>query len=149
MSTTYRHHFEPASEDVQDQFGRRLATLLSEASDQVPHDISERLRVARVQAVAKRKKLQPVLASQVSVSGNTATLHFGNERVGAWGRLASLLPLVALVIGLVTINKVQNDRRASELAEVDSALLTDDLPPSAYVDPGFAQFLKVGREQAE
>jgi hypothetical protein len=25
---------------------------------------------------------------------------------------------------------------------VDSALLTGDLPPAAYTDPGFAQFLK-------
>ena len=149
MSTTYSHDFESASDDAQDQFGRRLAARLSEASEQVPHDISERLRVARVQAVAKRKKLQPILVSQVSASGNAATLHFGNERIGAWGRLASLLPLVALVVGLVTINMVQNDRRASEVAEVDSALLTDDLPPAAYVDPGFAQFLKAGKEQAE
>lgn len=149
MSTTYSHHFESVSEDAQDQFGRRLAARLSEASEQVPHDISERLRVARVQALAKRKKLQPMLATQVSASGPAAALHFGNERIGAWGRLASLLPLVALVVGLVTINMVQNDMRASEVAEVDSALLTDDLPPAAYVDPGFAQFLKVGKEQAE
>ena len=31
---------------------------------------------------------------------------------------------------------------ASEIAEVDAALLTGDLPPSAYADPGFVQFLK-------
>ena len=31
-----------------------------------------------------------------------------------------------------------------EVAEVDAAILTDDLPPSAYTDPGFAQFLKSG-----
>ena len=29
-----------------------------------------------------------------------------------------------------------------ELAEVDAALLTDALPPAAYADPGFLQFLK-------
>jgi Protein of unknown function (DUF3619) len=149
MSTTYSHRFESGPEDAQDQFGRRLVARLSEASDRVPHDISERLRVARVQALAKRKKLQPLLVSQVSASGSTATLHFDNERIGAWGRLASLLPLVALLVGLVTINQVQNDRRANEVAEVDSALLTDDLPPAAYVDPGFAQFLKAGKERAE
>jgi hypothetical protein len=56
--------------------------------------------------------------------------------------------LLALVFGLVVINTVQNDNHANELAEVDSALLTDDLPPSAYTDPGFAQFLKVNAEYA-
>jgi hypothetical protein len=49
-----------------------------------------------------------------------------------------------LAAGLVTIHVVQNDRRASEVAEVDEAILTDDLPPSAYADPGFAQYLKSG-----
>jgi len=27
-------------------------------------------------------------------------------------------------------------------AEVDALILADDLPPDAYVDPGFAQFLR-------
>jgi hypothetical protein len=35
-----------------------------------------------------------------------------------------------------------NDQTAFELAEVDSALLVDDLPPQAYADPGFAHFMK-------
>jgi hypothetical protein len=35
-----------------------------------------------------------------------------------------------------------DDDRANELAEIDSALLIDDLPPAAYADPGFLQFLK-------
>jgi hypothetical protein len=37
---------------------------------------------------------------------------------------------------------MQNEDRARELAEVDVALLTDDLPPAAFSDPGFLQFLK-------
>jgi hypothetical protein len=56
--------------------------------------------------------------------------------------LASLLPLIALVAGLAIIQNIMDDDRANELAEVDAALLTDDLPPSAYADPGFLQFLK-------
>jgi hypothetical protein len=44
----------------------------------------------------------------------------------------------------VLIYNFQSDRRATELAEVDAALLTDELPPAAYADPGFLQFLKTG-----
>ena len=44
--------------------------------------------------------------------------------------------------GLVTINLVQDDDRTAEVAELDAALLTDDLPPEAYADPGFLQYLK-------
>jgi hypothetical protein len=35
-----------------------------------------------------------------------------------------------------------DDFLAQDLAEIDSAILADDLPPAAYTDPGFAQFLK-------
>jgi hypothetical protein len=50
--------------------------------------------------------------------------------------------LVALLAGLLGIGILQEDQRAQELAEVDTAILTDELPPSAYTDAGFAQFLK-------
>jgi len=46
---------------------------------------------------------------------------------------------------LLVINSIQNDNRAQELAEVDVALLTDELPPDAFADPGFVQFLKATR----
>jgi hypothetical protein len=31
-------------------------------------------------------------------------------------------------------------------AEIDAALLSDSLPPSAYSDPGFAEFLNTPRD---
>ena len=54
-----------------------------------------------------------------------------------------MLPLLTLVVGLITIKHFQDERRAREVADVDTALLTDDLPPSAYTDPGFLRFLKM------
>jgi hypothetical protein len=65
-----------------------------------------------------------------------------DDGLSLWGRLASVVPMVVLAAGLVTIHVIQNDVRASEIAEVDAALLTDDLPPEAYADPGFLRFLK-------
>lgn len=124
---------------AQDRFGIQVASRLSEASNALPHDISERLRVARTQALAKRKV---VSASSVSTSGGAATMTFGDENLSLWDRIAAAIPLIALLAGLIAINVVQNENRAAEIAEVDAALLTDDLPPSAYTDPGFLQFLK-------
>jgi len=126
----------------QDQFGRRIAARLDAATLELPHDIGERLRAARSQALAHRKSaaLQVAPAVQVSSTGQ-ATLG-GDERPGWWHRVASALPLIVLLAGLVTIHVVQNEHRARELADVDAALLTDDLPPAAYADPGFVQFLK-------
>jgi len=126
----------------QDQFGRRVAARLDAATLELPHDISERLRAARTQALAHRKAaaLQTTTSVQVSAGGQ-ATLG-GDHRPGWLHLAASALPLIVLLAGLVTIHVVQKETRARELAEVDAALLTDDLPPAAYADPGFVQFLK-------
>ena len=133
-------------DEPQDRFGRQVAARLSAAAAELPYTITERLRAARHQAVAVRKPPNVRLASWVSASGGAATLTFGNHGPSLWRRIASAIPLLVLAAGLVLIYSVQNDRRASEVAEVDAALLTDDLPPSAYADPGFIQFLKSGRD---
>jgi hypothetical protein len=58
------------------------------------------------------------------------------------GRLSSTLALCLLVFGMVGISEAQSELRARELAQVDIALLTDELPPAAFADPGFLQFLQ-------
>jgi Protein of unknown function (DUF3619) len=132
---------------AQDRFGLRVASRLSIGNTDLSHDISERLRVARQQAVTNRKRTQLASATKSATavygSGGSATMSFGDEGLNLWNRLASFLPLIALVVGLIAISVIQNDLRANELAEVDSALLVDDLPPAAYADAGFAQFLKL------
>ncbi len=132
----------PLSSVAENEFGQRVAARLSAGNQVLPHDIGERLRVARAQAVAQRKQAPQLRAAPVVVqAGNTAALG-GGGGWGWWTRIGTVVPLVALVAGLVTISVMQDEDRASELAEVDSALLTGDLPPAAYTDPGFAQFLK-------
>jgi len=128
---------------AQDRFGLKLTARLSDACDDLPYEVTERLRAARVRAVAARQ-----VAAGAVVSGATVALHSGDEGFNLWSAIASAIPLLALVIGLLGINVVLSEERANELAEIDSALLTDTLPPSAYTDPGFAQFLKMSRESA-
>jgi hypothetical protein len=123
----------------QEHFGREVARRLSDATAELPYHVTERLRAARAQALAMHKLASVRAAPAVMVSGNSAALG------GWWRQVATALPLLVLVGGLFLISSVQNDRRASEVAEVDAALLTDDLPPAAYADPGFVQFLKSGR----
>jgi hypothetical protein len=130
------------SEVLQDRYGLKVAVRLSEVADDLPYDILERLRAARVQALARRKVEQLRTATLVSTSGGTATLSFGDEGSGLLSRLAFALPLVALVAGLMFISTYTEDR-FREVADVDAALLTDDLPPAAYTDPGFIQYLKL------
>lgn len=134
------------AELLQERYALKAASYLSGSTADLPYDISERLRAARAQAVSQRKIAKVQTVAAVVSSGGIATLGWGSaDGMNWWGRLGSILPLVALVVGLFTINSVQNDNRAQEVAEVDVALLTDDLPPAAFSDPGFVQFLKVTR----
>jgi hypothetical protein len=136
-------HTHPlGAQRLQDDFGRRVAARLSGGAAELPHDITERLRAGRVQALTLRKRVAPEPLHVLALAGAARSLGFGPQGLGFWGRLASTLPVVVLAAGLVAIHLVQNDLRASEVAEVDAALLTDDLPPSAYTDPGFVEFLK-------
>lgn len=124
-----------------DQFGRAVARRLSGGTAEIPYEVRERLRAARVRALEARRSA--AAAPVVVGRGGSASLALGER---SWfNRVASVLPLVLLAAGLVLIHSFHTDRRASELAEVDAALLTDDLPPAAYADPGFVQFLKTGR----
>lgn len=136
---------------LQDRLARKIAARLSEGAGALPHDISERLRAARVQALGQRKRVRTVqIAAAVAGNGSSATLRLGgDEGLNIWRRMAALVPLLALVAGLLVIDTIQNENRTNELAEVDAALLTDDLPPSAYTDPGFMQFLKTAAQEQE
>ncbi|MFT3777582.1 MAG: DUF3619 family protein [Ottowia sp.] len=149
MNTSYNSHQVGS---LQARYGLRVAARLSAGLDDVPHDVAERLRVARQQAVVRRRQPQAAArlraAPAVSRNGHTAILSLGDDgmgdRMGLWGWLTSGALVLALAAGLVAINIVQDDDRVMELADLDAALLTDDLPPEAYADPGFLQYLKTG-----
>jgi len=132
-----------------DAFARRVAAHLTEASSELPYDVAERLRAARMQALERRKRpatahaTRPVVQdSIVHLGGGAAALGGGGEGGTWWRALISAVPLTALLAGLVFINISQDETLATEMAEVDTALLADDLPPSAYADPGFVQYLR-------
>jgi hypothetical protein len=147
MNTNYDSH---QTGSQQARYGLRVAARLSAGLDGLPYDISERLRAARQQAVARRKQPQTVMrlrpASAVSHNGGAATLSFGGDGMSPWGWLATAMLTLTLAAGLVIINIVQDDNRTMALADLDTALLTDDLPPEAYAAPGFLQYLKSGMD---
>jgi hypothetical protein len=129
----------------QDRLGRNIAARLSETTQDLPNDISERLKAARMQALAKRNIVKLQTATRVNVQGGAGTLNAGDFDGGLWSRLGAVIPLLALVAGLLTIAVVQEQQRTNEIADVDAELLTDELPPAAYTDPGFAHFLSINR----
>ena len=57
-----------------------------------------------------------------------------------------MLPLLALAAGLIVIQRWHSSTQISAAAEIDASLLADDVPPDAYSDPGFVEFLKTPRD---
>jgi hypothetical protein len=125
-----------------DQVGRAISRQLNEHAADLPHDITERLRVARLQALSQRKP-EPIriFVPQLATSGGPG-MGYSDEGLSLWSRFASVLPIIFLLLGLATIHIFQNENRANEIAQLDAELLIDDLPPAAYTDPGFLIFLK-------
>lgn len=146
MSRTTDHTLA-ALETQQAQLGMRVAARLNEGASALPHDISERLRVSREQALSRTRqlRLQPAAAdSAVGITkGGAAVLGHGPRRW--WLGIASSAPLAVLVAGLVTIQLWTEREQVLAAAEIDAVLLADDLPPNAYTDPGFREFLKAPR----
>lgn len=143
------HNTSSSQPDAAEKVARHIAHRLNEDVAHLPHDISERLRVARLQAVNRHKEILTTAPSswhEHSYGGALIT------KLGAWGhgwgnRLGAAGLLLVLASGLLVINMVQDEQQTRELADIDSALLTDDLPPAAYLDVGFTQFLKTEPRQ--
>ena len=137
----------PHRDGLEARFGVRVASMLGERAQATAPDISERLRFAREQALvrgqAARRQVQTAAAPVVVGRGRSATLA---NPLGWWFKLGSAAPLALLVLGLAGIAHVHDKAQIAAVAEVDAALLADDLPPAAYTDPGFAEYLKTNRE---
>jgi Protein of unknown function (DUF3619) len=130
---------------AEDLLARRLAMALSAASARVPDDIQQRLQFGRQQALAGAAQRRRVLASERSVatggSGSALVMAGGPGSGGWWQRLGTAIPLIVLVVGLYGIDQWQLRESVLAAADVDALLLADDLPPVAYTDPGFGEFL--------
>jgi Protein of unknown function (DUF3619) len=132
---------------LQARFAQRVAAALTEQQTVNPRrDVEERLRVAREQALGRARTAARSAGAPTAVAtgGGTIALGGDNGSEGApwWLRLSSLLPLAVLLAGLLMIDRHYTQSQIEAAAEVDAALLADDLPPEAYRDPGFAEYLK-------
>lgn len=129
--------------DAERLFAQRIVVGLGGRDPSLPAQVERRLSASRWQAVesARRVRRLRALASQAKLATASGPVQF----TPWWARLASFLPALALTLGLIAIDQLNLMQRIEAAAEVDAALLADDLPPAAYVDPGFAEFLKQPR----
>jgi hypothetical protein len=118
------------------RFALRVTAALSERG--VEHDIDQRLRVARELALSRARHVTAA-ATQVHRVGQGVVALGGTPW---WLRMASVAPLVVLALGLMLIQRIDDREQIAAAAEIDAILLADELPPRAYSDPGFGEYLR-------
>jgi hypothetical protein len=137
---------QAAVDALQTRFALRVAAGLSERTAEIGPDLTERLRFAREKALERARATRAAATTPAVGASRGGAAILGMAGSGWWLKFASVLPVFALAAGLFMIQRLQDNAQIATAAEVDAALLADDLPPRAYSDAGFAEFLKTPGE---
>ena len=116
-------------------FGSRLKPWLDRSAAQVGEMQATRLKAARLRALDRYR--EPVrLLGLVTVGPGTAdTIRYAIvQRALLW------LPVLALIAALAVQSLKETD-----LGELDAQLLTQELPPEAFIDQDFRSWLGKSR----
>lgn len=121
------------------QFAYRVRQALNQGTQTLAPLTATRLQEARSKALARH---QPAVGG-LSLAG------FGRIATESLsGHVRVLLAALALMIGAASSYYWNNIQRATEHAEIDSALLADEVPFSAYLDQGFVEWLdRIAQEE--
>lgn len=118
--------------------------LLNESAGQISPDIQARLNLAIAKSVQLHaEKHGPQGKSKKSISGPINDFF---QNVSEWfNRPALSIAVSALFVagaalGVAQFGLENYDARISETADLDAAILSDDLPPDAYLDNGFINY---------
>ena len=112
---------------------RRICQHLDAGTDRLSYRVTERLAAARALALAGVG--QPLRNRRAPPTGSAPPSLW-------WRFAATAVPALMLVVGVFLVGSVEQEQSVAELAEVDSALLTDDVPLVAYADHGFGVYIK-------
>jgi selenocysteine lyase/cysteine desulfurase len=124
--------------DQENALGAQIACLLNQGAHEINAQTAAKLLEARKEALAHfqgapSRVWMPAWATEAV--GRITEPYNRNLRAGLV--LLAFLASVACVVAWQSMSQ-----QGSELAEVDEALLTDELPINAYLDKGFDSWLK-------
>lgn len=127
-------------------FAYKVRRALTESAEDLPPATLDRLAQAR-QLALERKKADTPVTVKVAKPALASNFGFSFQGPSGWfGKLAVALPAFVLVVGLVGIFEYEQQQNINELADIDAAVLADELPPAAYVDTGFSAYINKTEE---
>ena len=119
----------------EERYAYRVRQTLNFGLKDIPPAASRRLEAARHLALARQKQAAPQL-----VTAGTGILSLTTSVYTPYFKQA--LAVIALLLGMWISFYWHSVQYVTELEDVDSALLTDDLPPDAFLDNDFFEWLK-------
>lgn len=127
------------------EFAYKVRRALDERLTALPDSTAERLSAARKLAIARKKPESAVYAvapqRRLAHAGGGSSRNPFSDSLSWMVRVGIIIPLIVLVVGAFGIYKYEEERRIDELAELDAAVLSDELPLNAYLDHGFDAYL--------
>lgn len=122
------------------ELAHHIRRALDQRNQAMPAVAAARLAAARKIAVSRKK---PEARSALSVlAGGTAAGNWSFRAPHAWlQRLGVAAPLLAGLLLFVGLYQYEQQSHINEIADLDAAVLSDELPLSAYADHGFNAFL--------
>ncbi|KAF1052793.1 MAG: hypothetical protein GAK41_00974 [Burkholderia gladioli] len=128
------------------EFALKIRRALDERAKDLPPSAADRLSAARHAALARKKPdagivLVPALAGNMGGGFGLLPGPVARSPASLARRLVRAVPLLVLLAGIVGIAYWENLEHTVELADIDAAMLNDDLPLNAYLDHGFNAYL--------
>jgi len=121
----------------EERYASRVRQALNHGLDDISPAVARRLEAARHQALSRQKQAVPQM---VLAGDKSAGFHFRFLSDNHY--LRHILAILALLLGMWISFYMDSVKYVSQIEEVDSALLSDDLPPEAFLDKDFFQWLK-------
>jgi hypothetical protein len=121
----------------EERFAYRVRQLLNHGLKDTPPATARRLEAARHLALSKQKQPAAELVTANAGQGSVMA-RFGSSIP----YMKQALAVLALLIGMWISFYWHSVQYVTELEEVDSALLSDDIPPEAFLDNDFFEWLK-------
>lgn len=126
----------------EERYGYRVRQALNQGLKDISPASSRRLEAARHLALSRQKQAAPEFVLSAQGASNAADCARLPHAPQPHPYLRQALAVAALLLGMWIAFYWHSIQYVTELEEVDSALLSDDLPPEAFMDNDFFEWLK-------